>query len=351
MINHTKKITLLLSVLFSFCLLSSCENDGEVPVLTAQIENIDLSTPYMQGDSLVIRFVASDNDQLESVSTRIDVGGVTEIDTRETNQSKLSARVAILLTSEESGEGLVTITAVDCAGQLTTQELVFAYEYRLGGQLGINMKLLYNGEPLQTFKDYFYPDGRTINFTRFTTYIADLALDENRLTEIDFHNFTSINSTIEGATGGLEWIISAVPIGDYDALSFGMGVPADLNAMSPGEFSSEHPLARAAEHWLSWGSYIFFKIEGSMDSNNDGNKDLPISLHIGADEAYRIVELPRDITITEGNTSYVDVEIDLYKILGGLEATYDIDDNPQIHSLSQIDAVVDLANNLQKAIN
>ena len=219
------------------------------------------------------------------------------------------------------------------------------------GDLDLSLHLTYNDEPLVMFQDYEFPDGRTINFSRFSMYISDFKLDETVVSDVSFHNVTESHIDLEGATEGYSWLIKDIPVKDYSSSRFGIGVNEIENAKDPGTFESGHPLAKPAEHWFSWNSFIFLKLEANMDTNGDGIKDLPISLHLGDDDAYRVVTFDRDISILEDAATQSTIHVDVYKLLGGTESTYDIDNNPQIHSLGQKGAVIELANNIPNSIS
>lgn len=218
------------------------------------------------------------------------------------------------------------------------------------GDLEITMNLVYNGEPLIMFKDYEYPDGRTINFSRFSLYMSDIKLDEQLISDVEYHTLTESHIDLIGAENGYTWTIKDIEPGDYSSLNFGVGVNETQNAKDPGDFESGTPLAKPAEHWFSWSSFIFLKVEANMDSNNDGNNDFPIALHLGDDDAYRVINLNKSISIKEDEVSKTNLTFDIYEFLGGAENTYDVDSNPQIHSLEQKDAVIELANNISKSI-
>lgn len=219
------------------------------------------------------------------------------------------------------------------------------------GDLNLTMNLLYNGDPLVMFQDYEYPDGRTINFSRFSMYISDFRLDETVVYDVAFHNLTESHVDLQSAEDGYDWLIEDIPINDYSSISFGVGVNEIENAKDPGTFASGHPLAKPAEHWFSWNSFIFLKLEANMDTNGDGVKDLPISLHLGDDDAYRVLSFNNNITISEDNITASKINVDIYKLLGGNDNTYDVDTNPQIHSLGQKEAVIELANNIPTSIS
>lgn len=218
------------------------------------------------------------------------------------------------------------------------------------GDLSLKMNLIYNGDPLVMFQDYEYPDGRTINFSRFSLYISDLKLDETLISDVEFHNLTESHVDLSGANEGYEWMLRDLPTKEYSQMSLGVGVNEIENAKDPGTFESGHPLAKPGEHWFSWNSFIFLKLEANMDTNGDGIKDLPISLHLGDDDAYRVLTFDENIIITENNITSSKINIDIYELLGGANETYDIETNPQIHSLGQKDAVIELANNISNSI-
>lgn len=218
------------------------------------------------------------------------------------------------------------------------------------GDLNLSIKLLYKGEPLVMFQDYEYPDGRTINFSKFSMYTSDVKLDDITVSDVAFHNLTDSHIDLAGATLGYQWMINKIEPNIYSSLKFGVGVNESQNAKDPGVFDSGHPLAKPAEHWFSWSSFIFLKLEANMDSDGDGTKDLPIALHLGDDEAYRLISLDKNITISSNEITESNITFDLYTFLGGLDNIYDVDSNPQIHSLEQKGAVVELADHIPSSI-
>jgi len=218
------------------------------------------------------------------------------------------------------------------------------------GSLEITMNLQYQGEPLVMFQDYIYPDGRVINFSRFSTYISELELDDERISDVGFHNLTDSHVDQSSAEAGYSWRIDDVAVGDYSKLNFGVGVNETNNAKDPGTFESGHPLAKPGEHWFSWSSFVFLKLEANMDSNGDGIKDLPISLHLGADEAYTLLSLDKPTKINSEEVSTINLSMDIFDFLGGDDNTYDIDATPQIHTLDQKGAVIELSENIINSI-
>lgn len=331
-------------------ILSGCTKDNSAPTFT--FEGPDSTETLYIGDRLEFIINSMDNEELQSAivklsfddapplkSTTIDLMG-----TESTNSFNFDLDFAT------DGDVNIDIEIRDASDNFITDRKTYAYKAEKTGQLLVNMKLKYNNEPLIMFQDYQYPDGRLIDFTRFSFYISELSLDDQELNSIEFHNLTNNNAVAETAITGYDWIIDNVPTGMYSNLNFNIGVPEPENSMDPGEFPSGHPLAKPAENWFSWNSYIFFKVEGNIDLDNNGSKETAIAMHLGSSDALRSFSLDRDINVLPDGTANTEITFDIYDFFGGSTNTYMIDDNPQIHSLGQMDAVMILSDLLTQTI-
>jgi hypothetical protein len=221
------------------------------------------------------------------------------------------------------------------------------------GNLELKFKLKYDGNTLVMFEDQTYPSGFDVFFTRFSFYMSDINLTGNNtynLSEIEMVNPTASHQDLSSAENGYSMIFSDVPIGDYSGIDFGLGVPSDLNAMDPADFSTNHPLANAGEYWLGWESYVFIKIEGKIDFDGDGAFEEGMSLHVGSDAVFKNASMPKSFDINKGETTIVEIELDLLDIFVSNNTTYDLEGTPRIHSLEQLSQAEQLANNLAQAI-
>ena len=214
--------------------------------------------------------------------------------------------------------------------------------------LTINFKLTYDGEPLVMFDNYEYPTGKTINFTRFSFYISELELisggTATELVDVDYIDLTMANIDESKSKEGYDYTIRNMEDLNYDGIRFNIGLTPAMNATLPSEYSSSHPLALTSEYWVNWMSYIFAKIEGNMDFDEDGSLEQGIALHLGADAALRNVE------ITNLNSqNNIDITIDLKNVFEQ-ESIYDIETTPRIHSLSHVNQTTELMDNLVRSI-
>jgi len=215
--------------------------------------------------------------------------------------------------------------------------------------ISLNFKLEFDNEPLVMLDEYTFPSGELIKFTRFSFYISDLTVTSGMISsevrDVDLINLTSSHSSLAAAKEGLSYQIKDVPDDPESSISLLLGVAADLNKNVPSDFTGDHPLANSGEYWIAWDSYIFFKIEGIVDLDGDGETETNVALHIGSDEASRTAK------IAVGDQDNIDINIDVNAIFQDGDDIFNIHENPQIHSLNQIDQANFLMDNFSKQLN
>ena len=190
-------------------------------------------------------------------------------------------------------------------------------------ELTITFKALYDGNRLVKNTDYSY-DTYKVQFSRFATYMSDITLlngtEEVEISDIEYLDFTpdgaSDNNSVDVT------IKATVKEGSYTGIRMGYGVSPDKNAKKPADFGAGTPLANEAEYWPGWKSYIFTKIEGQGDENNDGNPDIFLIYHCGSDKVYREYTYNTPVTVA-GNTN-VNVEFDLKNMFFTNGAWFDL---------------------------
>lgn len=212
--------------------------------------------------------------------------------------------------------------------------------------VNLTFKLSYDNEPLVMLNEYTFPTGETIKFTRFSFYISDVnATTDGKasaIEDVNFLNLTASHSSLEDAQAGYVYTLEDVPAGNIESIDLLLGVNPQLNQQVPSDFEGQHPLAKPGEYWIAWDSFIFFKIEGIVDLDGDGDTETNIALHIGSNQAARQVDIPIV------GKSAIDINIDLMSIFKSDAVTFDLQNNPQIHSLSQIDLANFLMDNFSK---
>lgn len=214
-------------------------------------------------------------------------------------------------------------------------------------EVPFRFQLSYDGTPLQMLQDYQYPDGKAIRFTRFSFYLSELVVEgegkSEEVLDVAFVDLSPLHTS--GSVNETPSFTTMTTISDITNVRFVLGLTEEMNEMVPADFESSHPLAAPGEYWLAWDSYIFVKVEGWVDLNNDGMAETPMAIHLGSNDVRRTL----DFSLSE-TTNEVTFEIDLQSFFM-VDELYDIEANPQIHSLSQLAQSVQLADNLTQAIH
>lgn len=216
------------------------------------------------------------------------------------------------------------------------------------GSIAIHFKALYDGDPLVTFQTKPFITGQQIDFSTLTAMISDISLyqtggeellDEIELVDMSFDNLLA-------AEDGYTVQYTGIPVGSYNGIRFGVGVPADANAMKPADFPSSNPLSNTGYYWEAWDSFIFSKTEGRLDTLGTGPLDLNFALHTGSDDLYRLLEGAIPITIQAAATEELTIFIDYRDLLNGV----DIKSKPQNHNPGDSLQIGKIVTNLQTSI-
>ena len=216
------------------------------------------------------------------------------------------------------------------------------------GTLTIHFKAVYDSQTLPTFSTRPFENGQRIEFTKLSMFIADLKLVQNS-TVRDLDDIEQVNLSFDNdadAAEGYTLKISNIPAGTYNAIRFGIGVPPDLNAKEPADFSSSNPLSKTGDYWVAWSSYIFSKTEGRLDTLGNVNPDLGFVLHTGSDALYLAGESNLSINIEDGKETNLDILLDYKTLLMGVN----IKDYPQNHTPADTAQINKIVNNYGAAL-
>lgn len=186
-----------------------------------------------------------------------------------------------------------------------------------------NVELLFNGkygdQLLTMFEDtYAYEDGMDLKFQLFQFYISDIILlkedgEEVLVKDVDIVSFKDIFNQADAADG-IKIALGEWPAGNYKGIKFGLGVNEAMNATQPSDYDLDHPLT-ASNYW-SWASgYVFTKIEGNADLNNDGEFEEKLTFHIGRDDYYRNVSFDKSFSISSNESAVIEFDVDVQKVL------------------------------------
>ncbi len=136
--------------------------------------------------------------------------------------------------------------------------------------------------------------------------------------------------------------------GHHHTLAFNMGMDSTTNHSDPNTYPLSSPLYPQSPtmHWSWSNGYIFYKLEGMIDTNDDAVFDQNLNLHIGADELRRAVQgtLHSDIVKDQANT--INLSVDLGKFMTGV----DLKVENSTHTMNNMPLATKVANNSTSVI-
>lgn len=216
------------------------------------------------------------------------------------------------------------------------------------GSLTLHFKAFYDGQPLPMFVTKPFTSPQQLQFTHLSFMVSDLTLldQTNKVNLKDVELVDLSFDNLSTADGGYTIKIDNLPVKDYSGLSFGIGVPQDMNLKKPADFPSSSPLSNSSYYWVAWNSFIFMKTEGRIDTIGNGSFDTGFAFHTGTDNLYRIFETNIPIVIEDGKNKVIDIDLDYKKIMEGI----DIKSNPQNHNPKDSLQIKALVQNLANAL-
>ena len=237
-----------------------------------------------------------------------------------------------------------------CTG-LVLSTLLFACSSDDGeGAVELNFKLTYDGNPLVAGEEYAYPLGFPFIVTKYSMFLSELSMSNGEssidLSQAVFLDLAGNQFDMENAQRGSTIRFENIPSDNYSMLNISIGLPETLNSTNPSNYTADSPLSNTGEYWGGWESYIFHKLEGRMDADNDGELESGIALHIGSNDAYRTKQVNREIRVTNDQTTNVEISIDLKDILEVNGAAFDLIETPQVHHLGVLPQVLPIMDNL-----
>ncbi len=211
------------------------------------------------------------------------------------------------------------------------------------GNLKINFYFQVNGSDIEygfnnpcVFDPY---NNWSIQLENLKIYFSNLKatnIDENSIQNIlevclvDFTDPYSLSFNIEMAPGS------------YNDFTIGFGLDSILNSTNPITVLPANPLSSNSNmFWSAWPTYIFMKLDGTMDTSGDGVfNNNNFSYHPGASKLYNTKTSNNTFEILPSLETQIDIVININNIFYPTESglsSIDISSEPGTHTF--IDAV------------
>ena len=111
------------------------------------------------------------------------------------------------------------------------------------------------------------PSNEVVTFSRLAYILGDFYLVTSDDTKVELEDqFALID-----AKNSTSFTLKDIPMGDYKAIGFAIGLDSSTNHGNPNFYSTDHPLApiNNSLHWSWTGGYIFTALEGKTKADNE----------------------------------------------------------------------------------
>ena len=192
------------------------------------------------------------------------------------------------------------------------------------GVMNLNFKPLLDGKPF-VINQVYNLAGKNVRFTKLAFYLTQ-ACPSTASGMLDctantyFIDLTTLDDSTK-STKGFTQVMTKIAEGNQTGLQVGYGVKKSLNVSTPKDFASSNPLSNADYYWADWKSYIFVKLEGSMDKDGDGRFETGITLHTGGDDSFRPTWFPKVFTVDTKGSTTLNFDVNINTILRGIDLT------------------------------
>lgn len=326
-----RKIALFI---FLVTIISCNKDDITVPKVTVS----EPTNKVIQGKPFSVDYKIEEENFSSANLVLLD-GNNTVIDSTSANQS---GTYSFTISKEVLPPLVIKVTAKDNAGNIGVGSQVLDML-----SLKVNFKVKYKGTDLEYLDDYNYPvSNNAIEFSKVSFFVTNLKLDNTMVKEVSYVNIPTASKSPNSP--GYKLITTNVQPGSYNKISFNIGVPPSLNAKQPNNFTSENPLSEASEYWSNWNSYIFSRIEGRIDNDDNTDLEVPFALHTGIDEALMQYSFDKNITLGDSQNGEITFVLDLYEVFNDNGTVFDIINNPQLHAPAKLPAMKNLAARINK---
>lgn len=182
-------------------------------------------------------------------------------------------------------------------------------------------------------------DTLTIQYTDVRFYISQPVFSSGA----DFISFEDAYFLGDAASANNTFVVGDLGKRTIDGIAFGFGVDSSRNTQNGSKaiqafaYPTSHPLSAANNMYWSWDpGYIWMKLEGKMDSNEDGDfadANETFSIHTGIDVAYNFISRTHIFSMND-EPKTIQVDMDINKFFDN----YDLVSNPFAHPLDTTSA-------------
>lgn len=219
--------------------------------------------------------------------------------------------------------------------------------------LCLDVEINVGNEDFELGKTYTAPNGVTYHLDLINFYISRLSLVDGAGNEavVDNVSFFNTDDDLLSGNDAVEKRNYLLPSsGTFNAIRFGVGLYADINATDPATVPEGHPLHTFNGTYWNWAAaYRFAMFEGISDSVGT---EKAILFHAGLDTFFNEIILPiEEFDASNVDGKQINLSIDLNDVFGAPGAEINLAVETRIHGGPPTYALADkFLSNLANAI-
>ncbi len=195
------------------------------------------------------------------------------------------------------------------------------------GNLRVKFDPKFNGNPFYLDSTYVNSSGDSLKFSTVKYYISNIKLKNSSNTYwVEDESYYLVNVS---QTGGIEILITDIPEGDYNEITYTIGVDSARNVSG----SQTGALSTSNGMFWSWSTgYIFMKFEGTSPQASSGNFTYDIGGFTSSNNALHTNTHPfgTNLAVTEGGNPKVHMYVDMKSIFDS-HHTISVSTMPMVH--------------------
>ena len=217
----------------------------------------------------------------------------------------------------------------------------------------IHLKFIptYNGEPLSIDSVYTNSFGQQLRVENVQFYLSNIFSHNGSDSTLLKQAF--MFTLLEPKTLSLN-----VSPQTFSSLSFGVGVPANLNKnVDPSQYENSNPLSVQGSNGMFWywnTGYIFVKVEGRYELTGSPNAPLmdSYSYHTGDDPLYRVLHFNTgNVSLAEGDARTFNIEVAIDSVFNRPLDPIDLSIDNLTHTTSNFPLAERITNNFVSAFH
>ncbi len=183
--------------------------------------------------------------------------------------------------------------------------------------LQVNVNYKFGEEPFNLDSVYYVGDKNVpVKLSIFKFYISNITLER-----ADGGNVKVDDSYSLLSPDFARYNIGKIEVGEYESLSFDVGVDETANQRFPSDYAIGHPLSDTGMHTGGDG-YLFVRAVGAVDTDYDGLFSNEIKFELGTVDLFRTVKGDVKLDV-DADVKDIDIEVDLGKLFEGVDLSVD----------------------------